>query len=239
MTSAAFAVTRNAFDADFLRVHGGIGFEIIQSARRAPGPRAQRAPVIRLARLAFVDEADDAFRQSRAVVGLNAVGTDRRVTPARGDELFGRGRAGIRAAASTERAEAIRGRGFAGASRKVPPNATEHHQHRHGTFGVRGSDQGHLNVHLDRRAGRVVHVADELFRDDRNLADHAIRRLRCDRPRDFRNILRHAAKDFALEVLDDFRAALLPPLLRRRDLLPALQRERIGQVGNGLALAGS
>ena len=35
------AIARHAFDADLLRVHGGICFEIIQSARRAPGPGAE------------------------------------------------------------------------------------------------------------------------------------------------------------------------------------------------------
>src|ERR1043166_324836 len=112
-----FAVTRHALDANFLRVHGGIGFEIIQSARCAPGPRAQRAPVIRLAWLAFVDEADDSFRESRAVVGLNTVGIDCRVAPTSGDELFGGRRTDIGSA--SECAEAIRGRWFSGTSRKT------------------------------------------------------------------------------------------------------------------------
>ena len=55
-----------------LGVHGGIGLEVIEPARRAPGPGAQRAPVVRLARLALVDQADDAFGQAGAVVGLDA-----------------------------------------------------------------------------------------------------------------------------------------------------------------------
>ena len=48
------AVARNAFDADLLGVDGFLGFEIIEAARRAPCPRPQRAPVVRLARLSFI-----------------------------------------------------------------------------------------------------------------------------------------------------------------------------------------
>ena len=113
------AVARNALDADLLGVHGFVGFQIIQAARRAPGPGAQRAPVVRLARLAFVDQADDALGQARAVVGLDAAGIDGGVAPAGGDQLFGRradrGRvrppaAACRSPASRPRAEGVRGR---------------------------------------------------------------------------------------------------------------------------------
>ena len=48
--------------------------------------------VIRFARLAFVDKPNDGFGQSGAVVSLYAAGIDSRVTPARSDQLFGRGR---------------------------------------------------------------------------------------------------------------------------------------------------
>ena len=68
------AIARVAFDADLPGVHGLVGFEIIERAAGAPGPGAQRAPIVGLARLAFVAQADDALRQARAVVGLNAAG---------------------------------------------------------------------------------------------------------------------------------------------------------------------
>ena len=77
------AVARDAFDADMLRVDGGIGLEIIEAAARAPGPGAQRAPVFRLARLAFVDQADDAAREAGAVVGLHAGGIEAARSPSR------------------------------------------------------------------------------------------------------------------------------------------------------------
>ncbi len=235
------AVARHAFDADLLRVHGGIGFKAVQSARRAPGPGAERTPVVRLARLALVDEADDALGQARAVVGLNAVGIDRGIAPAGGDEQLGRGRAGVRAATkAAERAEAIRGRGFARAPGKAvsAEAAAEHHQHGHRPLGVCGRDEGHLNVHFDGRTGGIVHMPDPLLRGNRHGADNAVRRLRHDRPRHLRNIFRHAAEDLALEVLDDFRAAHLPPLLGGGDLLAVLRHQRIGQVGEGIGLGG-
>ena len=68
------AVARVAFDADLFGVHGLVGLEIIERAAGAPGPGAQRAPIVRLARLALVDQTDDALRQTRAVVGLDAAG---------------------------------------------------------------------------------------------------------------------------------------------------------------------
>src|ERR1039458_5955612 len=50
----------NAFDADVFGVHRRIGFQIVQSPAGAPGPGSQSAPVIGLAGLALVDQADDA-----------------------------------------------------------------------------------------------------------------------------------------------------------------------------------
>ena len=76
------AVARVALDPDLLRVHGLVGLEVVERAARAPRPGAQRAPVVRLARLALVAQADDALRQPRAVVGLDAVGDEDRVAPA-------------------------------------------------------------------------------------------------------------------------------------------------------------
>ena len=79
------AVARDAFDADMLRVDGWIGFEIVESATRAPSPGAQCAPVFRLARLAFVDQPDDAAGEAGAVIGLHAGGIEQDEAPAGSD----------------------------------------------------------------------------------------------------------------------------------------------------------
>ena len=81
------AVARDAFDANMFCVDGRIGLEIVECAAGAPGPRAQCAPVFGLARLAFVDEADDAAREAGAVVGLHAGWVEQREAPAGGDQL--------------------------------------------------------------------------------------------------------------------------------------------------------
>src|SRR5262245_48230192 len=76
------AVSRKTFDPNLLRVDGLVGLEVIESAARAPGPRAKCAPVVDLAWLALVAKADDSARQPAAVVGLNAVRANDRVPPA-------------------------------------------------------------------------------------------------------------------------------------------------------------
>ena len=70
------AVARVAFDADLFGVDGVVGFEVVEGAAGAPGPGAEDAPVVELAWLAFVDEADDAFGEAGAVVGLDAGGIE-------------------------------------------------------------------------------------------------------------------------------------------------------------------
>src|SRR3954468_10646495 len=67
-----FAVARESLKPDLFSVHRAVGLEVIQRAARAPGPRAQSAPVVGLARPPFVDEADNALRQAGAVVRLHA-----------------------------------------------------------------------------------------------------------------------------------------------------------------------
>src|SRR6266850_4551602 len=62
-------------------VHGFVGFEIIQRAAGAPGPRAQRTPIVQLAGLTLVHQPDDAVRQTCAVVRLYAAGRQDRVAP--------------------------------------------------------------------------------------------------------------------------------------------------------------
>ena len=132
------AEPRHALDADLLRVHGLVGLEVVETARGAPGPGAQRAPIVRTPALALVDQADDAFGQSRAVVGLDAARGDRRVAPTVGDQLLGRGRI-LQAApvhhlalpAPASRAEAAGGRRRCARSGRHPGSPAEHHHHRH------------------------------------------------------------------------------------------------------------
>ena len=61
-----------------LGVDGRIRLQIVEPARRAPGPGPQSAPVIGLARLPLIDQADDAAGDARAIVGLDASRIDRR-----------------------------------------------------------------------------------------------------------------------------------------------------------------
>src|SRR6478609_1766741 len=91
-----FAEARDAFDSDLLRVYGLVGLEVVEAARSAPRPGAQRSPVIRMPKLPLVDEADDALGETGAVIGLDAAGVDRRVSPSVGDQLFRRRRIGRR-----------------------------------------------------------------------------------------------------------------------------------------------
>src|SRR6185369_2652023 len=90
-----FPVARNAFDADALRIYGGNRLEIIQTTSRAPCPRAQRTPVVRLASLALVHQSDNALGQTLAIIRLNAAGIDGCVSPTRGDQLQRRGKMAI------------------------------------------------------------------------------------------------------------------------------------------------
>ena len=82
------APARVAFEADLFRVHGLVGLEIIQQLARAPGPRAQRTPIVHLARLTFVTQTNDAFRQTGAVVGLDAVRREKGIPPAPAQNLL-------------------------------------------------------------------------------------------------------------------------------------------------------
>ncbi len=70
-TSGGLAIPRVAFDADLFRIHILVGFKIVKAAARTPCPRLQSTPIIELARLALVGQADDSLRQARAIVGLH------------------------------------------------------------------------------------------------------------------------------------------------------------------------
>src|SRR5262249_46605003 len=54
----------------------------------APGPGAQRPPVVHLAGLSLVDQADDSLCQPSAVVGLDTVGAENGIAPAFGQNLL-------------------------------------------------------------------------------------------------------------------------------------------------------
>ena len=80
---------------------------------------------------------------------------------------------------------------------------------------------------------RVVHGANQLLADHRRATDLELLRA-IHTPCHLRNIRRHAADHFAIEILDNLRPALLPPHVRARDLLAVLERQRIGKVRVGI-----
>ena len=188
-----------------------VGLEIVETARRAPRPRAQRAPVVGLAGLALVDEADDAARQARAVVGLNAAGVERRVAPAVGDQLLGRRRIAARLVARRRAAgpaAAAGGRRSARAGARPPPNIIITGT---GPLASAGVTSVIWMSTVIAGIGRVVDVADQLLRRRPAGRRRSTFTVRVTRPGDLRHVLRHAAEHFAIEVLHDLRAPLLPP----------------------------
>src|SRR5262249_15267910 len=58
--ASCLAVARHAFDADAFRVDGLVGLHIVETARSAPCPCAQGAPVVGFSRLTLIDESDNA-----------------------------------------------------------------------------------------------------------------------------------------------------------------------------------
>src|SRR5262249_35341867 len=58
-----------------------IRLKVIQSAAGAPSPGAQRSPIFRFAWLALVDEPNDAARDTRTIVCLNARGIEQHEAP--------------------------------------------------------------------------------------------------------------------------------------------------------------
>ena len=187
-----FAVAGDAFDADVFGVDSGIGLEIVETAAGSPSPGAQCSPLIGSARLAFVDEADDAASEAGTVVRLRGLRIDHGEAPAGGDELpcvgwitIGihlrklkwDGAHGIPAGMlrddrregwvlfDEERFE----RGVDAGQffrRRLDGRgefaAAEHHEDGDGTFGIGGRDEGHAEVDADEGIGGVVDVAVEL-----------------------------------------------------------------------------
>ena len=70
------AEPRHAFDPDLLRIDSLVGLQVVEPTRGTPRPGPKRAPIVRAAPLAFVDQPDDALRQSGAVVRLDAAWCD-------------------------------------------------------------------------------------------------------------------------------------------------------------------
>src|SRR5262245_19018603 len=66
-----FAVTRVSLHGDLLRVDGLVCFEVVEHLAHAPGPCRKHSPIIETARLALVDESDDAAGESLAIVRLD------------------------------------------------------------------------------------------------------------------------------------------------------------------------
>ena len=208
-----------------------VTLEIIERAAGAPGPRAESAPVVQLARLPFVHQADDALRQAGAVVGLHAGRDINRVAPTFGQHLPLPGRRTGRAGRRWRHA-------LHDSGKKLRAEA-EFHDDWHGLRRVRGSGQRQLDVHGNLRVGGIVHVPDELLRDYRDIfvhlpgcADHF--------PIHLGGRFGRAAVNLAVKILHNLRAALLPPDFRRRDLLAVLQHQRVGRacvdVGLGLVI---
>ncbi len=176
-------------------------------------------------------------RQPRAVVGLDARRVQEREAPAAGDELLGGGRVGA------ERTGRRTEPGAAGGRRRraesLPEGAAaKHDHHRHRPLDVGRGDERQLDLHDDRRAGGVVHVANHLPAGHRDSADRAGRALG-DRPGHLGHALRDSADHFTLEVLDDLRptrAATTPVVVT---FVPLLSVRTSGRFGNGLASASS
>ena len=218
-----------------LRIHRGIGPEVIETARGSPSPGAQRAPIIRLAGLSLIDQSDDALGQPRSVIGLNAGGIDECVSPAIGDQLFGR----QRVAAGDPRRTAA-----GGLCARHPPEkggVAEHHHDGNGSSRIGRRHQCHLNIHIEQRIRRIVHMPHQL------LLEYATRATR--RHCRAGNCPRHSRYDsgdttiyFRLEVLDDLRTALLPPDGGLGHFLAVLQPQDVGQIregiGQGLVVVG-
>ena len=160
---SGFSVARETFDGDMFGVDGAVGFEIVERATGTPSPSAECAPIVRRARLAFVDETNDAFGEAGAVVGLHAGGNERGITPAFGEDLLLPGGADtVERGPSFGSETPFYGSEDFGAQGKL-------HNDRNGRGGVGGSGEGELNVDGDEWVRRTVDVADEFFGDDGNV----------------------------------------------------------------------
>ena len=83
--------------------------------------------------------------------------------------------------------------------------------------------QGELNVHRDKRRGRIVDVPEQFLGDNGNARVFFLRDAG-DLPMDSRHILGNSAINFAVELFHDFRPALCPPHFRGVNFFPVLHR---------------
>src|SRR5579864_8798660 len=127
-----------ALRPDALGIHGFVVLEIIQ--------RAARAPVVRLPWLAFVDQADDAFREPGPVIGLDTRRHQLRVTPAPRKNLLLPGWPGRRWRSRK--------------SRWNTKTSAEFHDHRNWAVGIGRRRKSQLDIDSYLRIGRVVDVTD-------------------------------------------------------------------------------
>src|SRR6267142_4861472 len=213
-----FAITRVALKANLFSIDRFVSLEIIQCAARAPCPSSQRAPIIDLARLPSVAEANDATVQTRAVVGLNAIGNQAGVTPTSCQNLLLPGW-------STWYGSTRWWRRRAKSRRK---DKAEFHDHRNWTGCICGRGQGQLNVDGDLWNGRIINMAHQLLGDHRNVTI-----LLIDSAGNFPLHLGcgswNPTINLAVEVLHDLRTPLVPPCLSACHFLTVLQEKRVGQ----------
>ena len=203
-----------------------IGFEIIEAAAGSPGPGAECAPIVEFAWLAFVDEADDAFGEAVAVVGLDAGGNVDGVAPAFGEELLLPRWAGgcLLGHFGVELGDALHDFFAEG----------EFQHDGDGCGGFRGSGDGEFDVDGDGGVGGVVYVADEMFCDDGDVAAGFVDGVD-EFPLYLGSVGGDAAVDFAVEVLEDFGTALFLPILGGFYGLAVFEDKRVGKRGVGAA----
>ena len=166
--------------------------EVVDQPADAPLPGPQRAPVVRLPRLAFVGQADDAGGQP-VVVRLDAGRDDAAIAPALGDRQRRARRARTRAGRKPKENSIMIGTGF---------------------FDVGRHREARLDVDRDLRIGAVIHMARPA-----SSSRSGCRRIRrgvvaVTSQVTFGTFGGNAAIHLALEILHDLRPALRP-LLRR------------------------
>jgi hypothetical protein len=219
-----FAVARVAGDSDLPGIYRFIRFKIVEAATGSPCPGAERAPIVELARLAFVDEADNSFLEAIAFVGLDARGDVDGVAPALGEDLLlpgGRG-GGLLGHFGVEFGDTLHDFFAEG----------EFQHHGDGTGGFGGRGDGEFDVDGNGGICGVVDVADEMFCDDGDVAVGFVGGVD-EFPGHFGDVCGDAAVNFTVEVFEDFSAAFVLPVLGGFDGFSILEDQRIGQRGVG------
>src|SRR5262249_30871209 len=221
-------------------------FHVIQPARGAPGPGAQRAPVVGLAWLAAIRQADDPARQTSpdgfwlairigiatspervalpaSRIGLDCVWVEDCTSPSRCEQLvFARWRSWPAAARASTSPEPGKGVRF-----KWGP--AKGHQHGDGAGSFLRDRQRHRNIDGDLGTCRIIDHADNVLLNGR-LSTGLDLACRTNFPFDAGDIFGNPTVNLAFEQLDDFRPPHLAPLLGGRDALAVLKLENIGQV---------